>query len=206
MEIDQVIQKHKMNAIFGFPLEKERQVIGIPNKYNEISTYDYILKKTKCNEDRLLSSLEIVHLKKDISNQNMNTLSSSEQIKVELAIQLIENREEILLYKFDAYFMNKELLFFKNLFRKLTTKYKKTIVFIDSNVSFLIDFVDYFVINSSNKGVQIFYNDDFYNDALEELLEIPPIISFGKYVNKNKKYIGKHKTIAELIKAIYREV
>lgn len=205
MEISPYLKKEKINGVFGFSFE-ESKIINLKKTYEDIFVSEYIMNKTQCKESKLYASLQIVHLQKEVVTQKINTLSSSEKMKVELAIALLENRKELFLYKFDSYFMSKELLFFKNLFKRLTTKYKKTIVFIDSNTSYLVDFADIFIINSAKEGVQSFDKDDFYSDKLEEFIELPPIISFVKYVNKNKKYIGKYKTIAELMKAIYREV
>ena len=124
---------------------------------------------------------------------------------MELVIALIDNREQIVLYHFDTYFMEKELAFFKKLFQKLVIKYNKTIVLIESKLSFLLDLADYFIVLEDNKLLK-FHKDEFYSDELEQVLDVPPMVSFVKYVNQTKKKIGEFTDIKELIKAIYREV
>jgi len=145
-------------------------------------------------------------LSSEINSQDVSLLSSSEKLKIELSIALIQNREQINLYQFDKYFMEKDLFFFKKLFKKLFKKYQKTIVLIDSNFSFMLDFVDYLIILNKKNEVKIFSKEEFYSSKLKPMIEIPDIIDFVKYVNKDKKVLDNITDIKELIKAIYREV
>ena len=208
MEVNQFIKIGKINAVNKFSINPYlvKNIVYIQKKYNKKSVEDYILKKTKSTKERMTSSFRLVNLSEDICLRDISLLSSSEKFKVELAISLIENREQIFLYQFDKYFMEKDLFFFKKLFKKLSKKYNKTIVFIDSKFSFMLDFVDYLVIKNIKNEVIIFDKDDFYKNNLEGLIEIPEIIDFVKYVNRNSNVIEKVTDIKELIKAIYREV
>jgi hypothetical protein len=114
--------------------------------------------------------------------------------------------DTLVLYHFDKYFMEKDLQFFKKLFRKLVVKYNKTIVMVDCGFSFALDFADIAIYkNDKNKVVSV-DKKDFYDDKLLSYVDIPKIIDFVKYVNCNDKILNDYTDIKELIKAIYREV
>lgn len=208
MEIKQLIKEGKINALCNFIIDpySQNDIVFIKKDYPNQSVKDYIISKTNCDEIRLISSFKFVNLLKDKLLQDINTLSLSEKLKVELAIVLILNKEQIILYQFDKYFMEKELFFFKKLFKKLVSKYKKTIILIDSDFSFMLDFVERFVLLTNKNEVKIFSKDDIYNSELDKYIDVPPIIDFIKYVNKDKKRLSPYTDLKELIKEIYREV
>lgn len=209
MEINQLIKKEKINALCNFIIDPclfDNKIVFIKSRYPHESVQRYILSKTNCSVERMLSSFKLVNLEDEKKSQYINTLSLSEKLKVELAISLILNNEQIILYQFDKYFMEKDLFFFKKLLKKLVIKYKKTIVLIDSNISFMLDFVDRFILLTNKNEVKIFGKDDIYNEELQKYIDIPPIIDFIKYVNKDKKRLNPYTDIKELIKEIYREV
>lgn len=209
MEINKLVKKEKINSLCNFIIDPsllDNQVVFIKNRYSHESVQRYILSKTNCSIERMLSSFKLVNLEVEKKSQYINTLSLSEKLKVELAISLILNNEQIILYQFDKYFMEKDLFFFKKLLKKLVVKYRKTIVLIDSDISFMLDFVDRFILLTNKNEVKIFGKDDIYNEELQKYIDIPPIIDFIKYVNKNKKRLNPYTDIKELIKEIYREV
>lgn len=200
MEINEKIEKGKINAVYGLNFDSVNLEVD-----SEQNVKDYILKNFHCEENRLISSLRFVMLNDSICEQAINSLASSEIKKLELAINLIQNKEEIVLKYFDSYFMDKELDFFKKLFKKLSSKYHKTIILLNANVNFLLDLVDNILIYDGNK-IMSFNKNEFFSEEFSKYLPVPPIISFVKYVNQNKKKIGDYTDIKELIKAIYREV
>lgn len=209
MEINQLIKKGKINALcqFGFePRNFHDTFVYVKINYKKEHVKDYIMSFTNCDLKKMKQSFLLVNLKEDMMNKNIQNLSSSELLKVELAIQLILNREEIYLYQFDKYFMEKDLLFFKRLFKKLVTKYHKTIVFVESDFSFLFDFIDRLVILNDKNEVEVFQSDDFFSDKLASLIPVPPLIDFVRYVNRDKKVLNNYTSIYELMKAIFREV
>ena len=204
MEIETHIKKGVINA---FQL---KQKIVDKNDFSSleenVKVKNYILKRTSCFDKRLIDSLKLVNLDEDILNKKMNILSSSEKMKVILAIDLILNSSTLYIYRFDAYFMEKDLLFFKKLFKKLVNKYHKTIVFINCKPSFLLDFVDHYVIErNKNEFVEI-EKPTFYEKKLENLIEIPKIVEFVNYINEDGKRINQYGDLKELLKAIFREV
>ena len=209
MEINQLVKKGKVNALNNFSIDPNslaRNSVYIKSNYRKMQVREYILKKTKCDEEKLISSLKLVNLSSEILDEDLKLLSFTEYLKIELAVALILNLKTIILYQFDKYFMEKDLAFFKRLLKKLTVKYNKTIVLIDSDFSFMLDFVDRLVLLADNSIVKVYDKDEFYNNDLEEYIKIPNIIDFVKHVNRDRKILNNYTDIKELIKAIFREV
>lgn len=182
------------------------RLLEMKKHYQNITVKKYILQETSCFDKRMVNSLKLVHLEEDVLNKKMNVLSTSEKVKIELAILLIENVDCIVFNQFDYYFMEKELLFFKKLFKKLVKKYQKTFVFLNSNLSFLFDFADRVVLKKSKKEYMVIDNPTFYEEELYEVIKKPPIVDFVTYLNNNGKKILPYTDLKELLKAIFREV
>ncbi len=209
MELSQFIKKSKINALnhFNFdPYKFYNHIVFIQQFYIQISVTNYILEKTKCTKERMINSFKMVNLNEDICDQDVCDLSLSEKLKIELAISLILNEEEIVIYQFDKYFMEKDLVYFKRLLKKLVLKYNKTVVLIDCSLSFMLDFVERLVILKDEAKVLVYDKKDFFNNELEDLLDLPNIIDFQKYVNRKNCVLNNCTDLKELIKAIYREV
>lgn len=211
MEVNSLVKKGKVNSLNGLHLEDmvlsdHSYVVKIKEIYEDIKAKEYIMNATSCSEEKIVDSLKLVALKNNILSKSMTILSSSEIMKVELAILLINNVNTIILYQFDQYFMEKELLFFKKLLKKLVTKYGKTIVLLDSKLSFLFEFADRIVVKNERNDLEVFSPIDFYDERLLQLMEEPKIIEFIRYANKEGKKINHYTDIKELIKAIYRIV
>jgi energy-coupling factor transporter ATP-binding protein EcfA2 len=208
MEINKLIVKEKVNVLLNFNINDfnfKDNIVLINKRYRSILVKDYILKKVNCSDDKILNSFKMVRLDDNVFEKNIVKLSTSEQVKVELAILLLKNVDTLVLYHFDKYFMEKDLQFFKKLFRKLVIKYKKTIVLFDVRFSFALDFADKAIYRDKNK-IYVVDKNNFYNDDLFSYTDIPDIIDFVKYVNKDGKVLNDYVDIKELIKAIYREV
>lgn len=209
MEFDSLIKKNKINALCNFDLDFasfQDSIVQLQDFYPRVSVQKYILEKTNCTEERLLSSFSFVNLSKDKLKQKINTLSSSEKIKVELAILFILNKDVLVLYQFDKYFMEKEIFFFKKLLKKLVSRYHKTIVCVDTSCSFMLDFVERYVVLTEHNGIKVLGKDDVFSPFFERYIGSAPIVKFVKYVNKNQQRIKPYTDIKELIKEIYREV
>lgn len=185
---------------------KGMDVITLPETTENISVKNYIFKKTSCFDQRLLDSLKLVNLNEAILNRKILVLSSSEKIKIELAIHLIQNTAVLYLYEFDRYFMEKDLLFFKKLFKKLVTKYHKTICFINCHLSFLLDFAQYYCLEKKKNQFIEIENPTFYEKELLNYVELPKIVEFINYINEEGKKINQYVDLKELLKAIFREV
>lgn len=211
MEIEKYIEYGKINAIFNVD-NKEIHFndsfvfLRIKENYPNVMVIKYVLQETNCEEKRVFDSLKLVHLEESVLNKKMVLLSSSEKLKIELAILLIQNVDSIVFNRFDCYFMEKELLFFKKLFKKLVKKYQKTFVFFNSNPTFLFEFADRLIIKKSKKNYHVINNPTFYEPELLSLIEKPPIVDFVTYLNNNGKKILPYTDLKELLKAIFREV
>ena len=123
MEVNSLVKKGKVNSLNGLHLENmvlsdHSYVVKIKEIYEDIKVKEYIINVTSCSEEKIVDSLKLVALKNNVLSKSMIVLSSSEIMKVELAILLINNANTIILYQFDQSFMEKELLFFKKLFTK----------------------------------------------------------------------------------------
>lgn len=211
MEINTLVKKGKVNAFCGLSIStflqsKETCCVQYKEYYQSILVSDYILSSSSSTEKKIMDSLKMVLLSSDVLAKKMNVLSSTEILKVELAILLLQNVDTIVLYQFDCYFMEKELAYFKKLFKKLVLKYGKTIVLLDSKLLFLVDFADRIVVKNEKKELEVFVAPNFYEERLLELLGTPKIVEFVKFVNENGKKLLPYTDMKELIKAIYREV
>ena len=211
MEINEFVKKGKINAFNCLHLKpfldfKHPNLVKVASNYDAIFVKDYIFSKTSCEEKKIEDSLKMVVLPLEILSKKMNVLSTSELLKIELSILLLRNVDTIVVYQFDSYFMEKELSYFKKLFKKLVSKYGKTIVILDSKLEFMIDLADRIVVRNSKNELEVFVNPTFYEERLLELLGTPKIVDFVNYVNQCGKKIDKYTDIKELIKAIYREV
>lgn len=211
MEINTFVKKGKVNAFCGLSISNFLQSNGsccvqYKDHYQNVLVRGYILSLVSCTEKKVMDSLKMVLLSSDILTKKMSVLSSTEVLKVELAILLLQNVETIVLYRFDSYFMEKELAYFKKLFKKLVLKYEKTIVLLDSNLPFLFDFADRIVVKNEKEELEVFVTPTFYEERLLELLGTPKIVEFVKFVNESGKKLLPYTDIKELMKAIYREV
>lgn len=211
MEIEKYIELGHILAIGNVNANEIKfgssiRLLEMKKHYQNITVKKYILQETSCFDKKMVNSLKLVHLEEDVLSKKMNALSMSEKVKIELAILLIENVDCIVFNQFDYYFMEKELLFFKKLFKKLVKKYQKTFVFLNSNLSFLFDFADRVVMKKSKKEYIVIDNPTFYEEELYEVVKKPPIVDFVTYLNNNGKKILPYTDLKELLKAIFREV
>lgn len=206
MEIEKIIEKGKVNALNNFKVSLNEDIVFIKKEYSDVLVEKYIKLKVDCNNDKILDSFRLVLLNEEIISKKISNLSSSEKLKIELAIKLIKNEELIILYQFDKYFMEKDLFYFKKLFKKLVLKYNKTVALIDCNFAFNLDFIDRLVFLNDKNEIKTYTKEDFYNDEITNFIDNPKIISFVKYVNRNKKILDNYTDIKELIKGIFREV
>lgn len=211
MEINKYCKTESINAFFNVLKEElvfseNTYAINLKNTYNAELVKKYILKETSCVDKKLLDSLKLVHLSEEVLDKKMNFLSSSEVLKVELAILLIKNVDCIVFDSFDKFFMEKELFFFKKLFKKLVKKYHKTFVFLNSNLAFFLEFADRIVVRKSKKNFLVFDKPTFYEEELLNLVNPPKIIEFVNYLRENDKKILPYTDLKELLKAIFREV
>lgn len=210
MEVNGLVKKGKINALNGLDVEemlkvKSDYIVKLKEPYEIISVHDYVLKKTCASEEKVIKGLKMVSLSESILDKSMNVLSSSEVIKVELMIQLIRNVDTLFLFQFDYYFVEKELLFFKRLFKKLVKDYGKTIVLLDSRFTFFFDFADRVVVKNVQNDLEVFSPVDCYDERLLSFFEVPKIVEFVNMAKSKGKNLSSYVDRNEVLKAIYRE-
>lgn len=211
MEIEKYVKSEGITAIYNvrkeeLVLSKEKSVLNLEKTYEKVSVKNYILKETSCTDKKMLDSLKLVHLNEDILSKKMEVLSSSEVLKIELAILLIKNVDCIVLDSFQQYFMEKELFFFKKLFKKLVKNYHKTFVFLNGDLAFFFELANRIVVRKNKKNFIVFDAPTFYEEELLSLVGTPKIIEFVNYVRANGRKIMPYTDLKELLKAIFREV
>ena len=210
MEIDKYVRIGYITAINNIKKNTidfdNEYIVKIQDDYKNVTVKKYLITKCGDLEERIVNGLKLVNLNETILNKKISNLSSSELLKIELDILLIKNASCLMFYNFDKYFMEKDLAFFKKLFKKLSIKYHKTIILINSDLTFLFDLIDRIVIFEGKRKNMIIDNPSFYDERILKFVEAPKIIELVNYLNQNGKKIKEYTDIKELIKAIYREV
>ena len=170
---------------------------------NVMLNYGY---KTKNITKHVADSLTIVGLDDSYLKRDPNTLSYVEKKKVNLALAMSYNPEVLVLESFDKGLTFREREYFRKLLLKLKSKYKKTIILVNSELPFMFDIVDKVFVINKGKLVVSGDNSIFYEDKLYKYVELPKIVEFIKYVNQQGHSILEYTDIKELIKGLYRDV
>lgn len=202
------IKKNKITAILGLDIdlnidEEKLELDFLKN----IKVIDYLQEKLKnVNIKKIEEALKICLLTDNDKVKPLNVLSSNEVEKLELAIKLLENREMIILSDFEINFLNKEFNYFKNLFKKMVTKYNKTIVFITSRLDRIMDIIDFILVVENKTVIMELSSDNIYYDKIYDYIDKPEIVEFVKLARKNHAKLEDYIDINELIKGIFRSV
>ena len=112
----------------------------------------------------------------------------------------------IILSDFEINFLNKEFNYFKNLFKKMVTKYNKTIVFITSRLDRIMDIIDFILVVENKTVIMELSSDNIYYDKIYDYIDKPEIVEFVKLARKNHAKLEDYIDINELIKGIFRSV
>lgn len=173
----------------------------------EIKRRNLIIKDI---DKKIIDSLKIVGLKKDLLARNINTLSSSEKVRINLALCLIANPDIIIisnpLKEYDKKTEKKIVL----LLQKIKEQYNKIILFISDDCNILYQYTNNIILYENNKIILNKNTENFFQDI--EMLKqyhipIPDIVEIT-YLAKQKKNIklDYHKDIRDIIKDIYKHV
>ncbi len=170
---------------------------------NVLSNYGY---KASNVIKHIVDSLMMVGLNEEYLDRRIDTLSTSEKKKLQLAIVLSYNPEVIILNGFfqGLYYRDRE--YFKKLFIKLKSNYNKTIIMLTNDLKDTFNIVDkIYVINKGNLvisgGKELYYGNKLY-----KYVETPKIIEFTKYAQEQGHTILEYTDLKELIKELYRNV
>ena len=176
----------------------EGNIIGVIT--SDILKENYANKKVKeivtlKREEALkMVGLTNLYLEQDFAN-----LSSNDQNKVILASKL--NDEVIILNDFTKGMLNKELLYFKNLFKKIST-YNKKIILISNDINFFFKLVDHVYV--IEKEQIIYETTDLTSSQLYEYIDKPNLLKFVDLTNEKGINLPYYLEFNDLLKAIYR--
>lgn len=133
--------------------------------------------------------------------ENTNNLSTKNISKLQLASNI--NEKIILLYDFSKGLNQKEINYYKLLFKKMTDKYAKRIILFSKDINFLSTLCDTFVVYDKK---MIYKTNNVFDDKLYNYVDMPNIVKFIKYANKKGAELSETIDINELIKDIYRRL
>ena len=186
--------------------KKNIAVISISDVYEfkEGKVLDYI-DLSKIDKE----ILDLLNIKETLKERNINSLSSSQRIKLLLLKIIICDYDTLII---NGIFEELDLTNRKNIIKILINlkKFKqKTIIIGTTDIDIIYEFIDNLVIICDNlclyseNKFSIFENNNVNNPKIE----IPFIKKIENMVyNKSNINLGDNDNINELIKAIYREV
>lgn len=134
-----------------------------------------------------------------LSENNYKELSTKNISKLQLANNLKNNL--IVLYDFSKGLSNKEIEYFKNLFKMLINKYQKQIILVSRDVNFLIKICDTITIYSNKI---IYHTTSWLDDKLYEYIDMPKSVEIIKCAQAKGINLSFTYDVNELIKDIYR--
>jgi ABC-type dipeptide/oligopeptide/nickel transport system ATPase subunit len=176
------------------------EIIGIVGSFKTTFKLKGMIKELNVKD--INKALKIVSLDESFLDKVESDLTLSQLWKVELLSKL--EKSTIVVGSLSNNLNYKDQEFFKKLLLKLNKDYNKKIVVIDNNIDSFINLVDRIYIT---KKMDIIYStNNFFDDELYKYVNMPKIVEFIKYVNKDEKRLENNTDIYELIKDIYRVV
>lgn len=202
------IKSKKITAVVGTEEDiKFEEKIKYLDFLSGITVLEYVKNNYKeIKMKKIEAALKICLLNKDILNKKMNVLSSNENEKLKLLFYLLSNDERIILTNFEKNLLSKELKYFKNLFKKMTRKYNKTVVLITNDLEKIMDGIDIILVIDKKQVILEIDSKNIYHDKIYDYIDQPSIIEFVKYARSKGIKIDDYIDLKELIKAIYRSV
>lgn len=193
-----------INYFFDNILSKKIYKISLNNiDYScNMSVKDYLLNYYKIDE-----LLKLLNLSSKIINREVNTLSFSEKVRIEIAFAIIKDYDNIYINNVLSCFDRKTRIYFCKLIIKLKKLYNKTIIISDINIDNIFELIDNLIIINDKDVIYNGEKYEFYISNNNNLFEKPlTIILKEKIYEKKGINIGNTDSINELIKAIYREL
>ena len=177
-------------------MELKGSIIGIvSNDYIEDelkgTVKDIVLKKSS-------DALKMVGLDDSYLDKDFMDLSDRDKNKIILASKL--QNKEIKLINFSKGLTNKDIEFFKKLFKKIVS-YGRKIILVDKNSNMFMNCVDNLYV--INKEI-ILETDDLYNEELKKYIDVPSIVEFTHKSLENGIKLNHYNDLDDLLKAIYR--
>jgi len=177
-------------------MELKGSIIGIvSNDYIEDelkgTVKDIVIKKSS-------DALKMVGLDDSYLDKDFMDLSDRDKNKIILASKL--QNKEIKLINFSKGLTNKDIDFFKKLFKKIVS-YGRKIILVDKNSNMFMNCVDNLYV--INKEI-ILETDDLYNEELKKYIDVPSIVEFTHKSLENGIKLNHYNDLDDLLKAIYR--
>ena len=230
-KITSIIGSYKstlLEIIFGEIIDFSGELIRDTNKIGYVSQniYDnyvcdivyeemlnnFDLEKTNIDNchKKILNSLIMVELDSTYLKRRINTLSSSELRKLNLAIALLNNPKVVILDEANADLDDKALKNLIKIIRILKNRYHKTIIVASNDIEFIHQISDYIYVLDNNKVILEGKKYDVFKkvDILKKShIKIPNVMLFSYLTFKQKKIkLGYRDDINDLIKDIYRNI
>ena len=193
-----------INYFFDNNLSKKIYKISLNNiDYScNMSVKDYLLNYYKIDE-----LLKLLNLSSKIINREVNTLSFSEKVRIEIAFAIIKDYDNIYINNVLSCFDRKTRMYFCKLIIKLKKLYNKTIIISDINIDNIFELIDNLIIINDKDVIYDGEKYEFYASNKNNLFEKPLTIILKEEIYEKKGInIGNTDSINELIKAIYREL
>ena len=176
----------------------EGRIIGIFMQPKEGETYDNLMVK-EIITSKISQAMQMVNLPQDLKDKYFKDLSTAEKQKVILASKL--NDKVIILQDFTKGLIYKDLIYLKNLLKKIST-YNRKIILISKDIDFFLNLVDHlYVIEDQNI---IYETTDLLEEELYEYIERPLIIEFVYLARQKGIKLPYYSEFNDLLKAIYR--
>ena len=200
---------NKLRSETGYVYKNPYDMFFNKTVYEEISfamkQFNYKVDKV---ETRVNDSLKLVGLDSSYLDKDPMKLNLVDAKKVALACILIYNPSIIILDEYTNGLSNSDKQDLIRLFRTLKTKYRKTIILLSKDTSFVYQIADYVYLMHLTRLVKhgkkvLLENED---DLKEIGLELPKIVTFVNACNKKGHEINQYTNILDLIKGVYRDV
>ena len=159
--------------------------------------------------EKIISCLKLLGLTKDYLDRDIDSLSKTERLLINISLNLIKNKDIIIfshIFK-DLDKNNKEVI--KRLIIDLKNKYNKIIIIIDDNMNILYDICTWFIIVKDNKTIINIDKKELSNNIdslIKNNIELPFIVEFSKIACNYDKTILNQFDINSLIKEVYKNV
>lgn len=160
-------------------------------------------------DKKIIDSLRIVGLRKELLSHNINTLSLSEKKCIGVALSLITNPDIIIIENLYQHFDKKLTKKINILLQKIKDQYQKTIILIDRDSNNLYQYTNRIIFYKKDNQILDQKTEDFYQDRnflKKNKIEIPEIVEITNLAKKKNIKLDYHKDIRDIIKDIYKHV
>ena len=171
-------------------LKLDFKICGLITPTIELPQYESIQNALK---------YKVEDTKRIVLLDNSEVLSTKNVSKLQLGENL--NNNVIVLYDFSKGLNEKELNYFRLLFKKITSSYNKKVILVSRDINFLASICDTFAIYGDK---MVYHTKDIFDDYLYTFIDMPSIVNFIKLAEKRGIKLAHTLDINELIKDIYR--